>query len=119
MTFTAIYLPLQLDASSADLNFCISKNVCIFTLTVVQKMSLIIFKLFVFLGFFSWRMSSAMFIDKILKENVMSDSFVAMYIPTLVATNEKCRNDSLLYASELKKYKLWAAESEYINKYQI
>lgn len=54
-----------------------------------------------------------MFIEKILKENVVSKDFVEMYIPTLNAINEECRNDSIIYATDLKKYKLWASESKY------
>lgn len=91
-----------------------TRIVGILTVTVVQKMFLRIFEVSVFLAVLSSRSSYAMFIEEILKESVMSESFIEMYIPTLVAENEKCRNDSSLYASELKNYKLWAAESKYI-----
>ncbi|KAL1488454.1 hypothetical protein ABEB36_014925 [Hypothenemus hampei] len=39
-----------------------------------------------------------------------SDDVLQNYIPTLNSNNEQCRNHSLFYNEELKKFKIWAAE---------
>lgn len=64
---------------------------------------------FFLIGF---QISQAILIENILKENILSESFAEMYVPTLRAKSEICRNHSMFYLSELKKYKLWAAESK-------